>query len=256
MSLDGRILPAFFNNIDYISDEVYRNLVRMLINYVYIEVSPYNSASSPPPSDSNLPTTFELDAARLTSSGGISFVISLYLRSRSPEANDNLFTLIYDFVVLSYNRRKTVQPSNALSLAAKKEEEIAQFMLIFELLQRLEASHYFTQLFKTLPDGFVERVLKFIATECAPKSTATPSNTTGSGLSNSRPSSPGRSEMNSMQRLYEKIDKSYLQLVVGDLAKLVLHYNKVRLVVLIYKCVTNNTTVAGRVRCDCQRRSD
>ncbi len=226
MSLDGRVLPAFFNNIDYISDEVYRNLVRMLINYVYIEVSPFNAASSPPPSESNLPTIFELDAARLTSCGGISFVISLYLRSRSPEANDNLFTLIYDYIVLSYNRRKTVQPSNGLPLATKKEEEIAQFMLIFELLQRLEASQYFTQLFKTLPDGFVERVLKFIATECAPKSSL--SNTTGTGLNNSRPSSPGRSEMNSLQRLYEKIDKAYLQLVLGDLAKLVLHFNKVR----------------------------
>lgn len=228
MSLDGRILPAFFNNIDYISDEVYRNLVRMLVNYVYVEVSPSNTAASPAPTESNLPTTFELDAARLTSSGGISFVISLYLRSRSPEANDNLFTLIYDFIVLSYNRRKTVQASNALPLAAKKEDELAQFVLIFELLQRLDASQYFTQLFKTLPDGFVDRVLKFIATECAPKSSATPANTASSGQTNSRPSSPGRSEMNSMQRLFEKIDKAYLQLVLGDLAKLVLHYNKVR----------------------------
>jgi len=227
MSLDGRVLPAFFNHIDYLSDEVYRNLVRMLVNYVYSEVSLVSPGSvSPPPNDASVPTTLELDAARLSSCGGISFVISLYLRSRSPEANDNLFTLIYDYTVLSYNHRKAVQPSLGLSLAGKKEEEIAQFMLIFELLQRLEASQYFTQVFKTLPDGFVDRLFKFITTECASKPASTQP-TTGS-LTNSRPSSPGRSEIHNLHRLLDKIDKSYLQFVLGDLAKLVLHFNKVR----------------------------
>jgi len=299
--LDVRIVPAFFRYIDYISDEVFRNLVRILMNLLYVEcsrahVSFVSSSPQSPSSPSSLANTvgtttatstttplgttslekgtstlptpqhsppsslvgtsthssvssstnslhtnisqslkdapltsnvnitsphieYKLDVRKLNYACGIDFILQLYTRSRSTEANDNLFTLIFDYLVISHFRRKyikdrkekTIQRTLSDNEDTSQTEEIIQFQYIFELFKRLDAPQYFSQLFKYVPENFTERIMKFIVDKCAATAIGGQS-----GGSTNTPTTEG----NILQKLIEKIDRNLLEGVIKDFQRL------------------------------------
>lgn len=79
---------------------------------------------------------------------GIDFVIDHYIRTRSLEARENLFIVIFDYVVLSIQSARTTDLQNDHLLTA------------LELLKWFEAPRLFTLMFKCYPHSFMKKFLK------------------------------------------------------------------------------------------------
>jgi hypothetical protein len=157
-------------------------------------------------------------------------------RSRSSEANDNLFTIIFDYLVISYFHRKRAkhkkskekEEKSAQRLPSESDdsldiEESTQFQYIFELLKRLEAPQYFNQIFKFIPENFTERMMKFILETCTASANAVASATEKRITSQHIPSSEG----SQLHKLIEKIDRNLLETIINDFQKLAERHLKV-----------------------------
>ena len=132
VGLDPRVIAAFFKNLDYINDSVWRHLVRILVNRLYLE--PTNRSGkkalipnhefiaqilllgqSPSTITSNGPESASQPPTPLTPSPnkeGIRFIVDLYKRSRSMESKDNLFHVIFDYIHYCYRRMIRAPPSS------------------------------------------------------------------------------------------------------------------------------------------------
>ena len=132
-------IRALLNVVKYIgygvlTDDVYHHLVRMITNHLYGSYS-------------------KLDIDKIETMGGIEIVLELYTRTRSPEARDNLFMVIYDYVIwtMSQSRRLEVP------------EEQAD--LVLDILRTLDAPQFLVQAVKYVPEKFVERFVRYVYLE-------------------------------------------------------------------------------------------
>lgn len=203
MGLDVRVFVAFFHYIDYISDGVWRNLVRMLVNLLYMPDADQSGSKM----TMNASSSSNLDMNAF-SSGAISikFIIDLYLRSRSLEARSNLFVVIYDYLRECYIRRRHPHGTTSDSDSESDDEEshaLRQYKRSFELLVMLDATQFFPQLFKYVPDDFADSMLAFIHASC------------------SKESNP------KLHELMSKVDTTILRdLILSDFVRLARHYMK------------------------------
>eukprot|EP01122_Echinamoeba_exundans_P011362 TRINITY_DN4494_c0_g1_i1.p1 TRINITY_DN4494_c0_g1~~TRINITY_DN4494_c0_g1_i1.p1 ORF type:complete len:1100 (-),score=161.24 TRINITY_DN4494_c0_g1_i1:652-3951(-) len=203
LGLDVRIFVAIFQYVDFISDGVWRHLVRMLVNLLYMPDSAAGSMRTATPTASN--TSLDMSAF---SSGAISikFIIDLYVRSRSLEARSNLFVVIFDYLRECYLRRRN--PSSDSDSDDDEEENhiLRQYKRSFELLISLEAHQFFPQLFKFVPDDFSEKMMEFFHEKCSRDS----------------PTSTAK-----LHEIFSKIDSGILrELILEDFVRLAKHYSK------------------------------
>lgn len=93
---------------------------------------------------------FALNLDKLRQIGGISFIIDHYLHTRSLQAKQNLFCIIFDYILRSMEQRKKIRID-------KGQEDI-----LFEMLHRGDAALYLVQIFKFVPDRFLEHFTRFL----------------------------------------------------------------------------------------------
>lgn len=131
MDLDIRILAKFvkISMLESTDEDLHRKLILLLINSLY--------------DDPN-----KLNQKKLHRIGGVRFILDQYTFTHSLQARRNMFCVVFDTVVLSLSKRKEFS-----------EENVA---IVFELLRRIEAPWYLAQIFKFLPDKFVEVFVKFL----------------------------------------------------------------------------------------------
>lgn len=89
-----------------------------------------------------------LKIENLVKFGGIDKIISLYLSSHSIECKQNYFLVIIDYITYQ--------------LIQKKKITKIQAELIFDLLSYSDSSIYLTQIFKYLPENFIEKFSLFL----------------------------------------------------------------------------------------------
>jgi hypothetical protein len=199
IGIDYRTFVGFFQYIDYISDAVWRHLVRMLMNKLYMEGS--------------------IDMGAFTSGAlSIDFLVRLYKESRSLEARDNLFVAIYDYIGECYVRRLRAEyyDSDSETEGSSEEENTRvvrergithQLSLCLELLRTIDAPQYFVQVFKLPSFDFCYATLAFIRARAVNNSV--------------------------LQELWNSIDQSpsgiFQHIVLGDFYKLAMHCSQVRI---------------------------
>jgi len=115
------VIAAFFKNLDYINDSIWRHLVRILVNRLYLESGGVGSKKWMIPSHDFMSHILLLGQRNATaatpdspaskesivpssSKEGIRFIVELYKRSRSIEARDNLFCVLFDYIHYCYRR--------------------------------------------------------------------------------------------------------------------------------------------------------
>jgi len=129
-TIDPKFVHSFLLYMPNSGETVRRALIRMMLNFLY--------------------RRGRLDVALLDSSlGGISFVIHLYKRTQSCEARDNLFMVIFDFVVFTLNAG-----------GARISDEDAT--LVLEMLRAIEAPQHFPRIFRLLPVHFVKCIIEHV----------------------------------------------------------------------------------------------
>lgn len=143
----------------------------------------------------------ELNLDALESIGGIDTIIRIYIRDRSMRSLRNLFTVIFDYAVATYDevarerersgstgrgvdgfrshiRRRSTPVQSASSTSGSVNESFGtlsgrsakpnkpiddkQVAFIFELFIALKAPEAFTDLFRYVPDKFVEGFVKYV----------------------------------------------------------------------------------------------
>jgi hypothetical protein len=114
--LDVRVIAAFFKNLDYINDSIWRHLVRILVNRLYLDSNRSSKKAATMANHEFMAQVLLLGqkhgwgdgvAGSVISSNdkaGIRFIVELYKRSRSMEAQDNLFCVIFDYIHYCYRR--------------------------------------------------------------------------------------------------------------------------------------------------------
>ena len=131
--LNIRFIPAFIRNTKPSGDFTQRHLLRMASNLIYERQS-------------------GLLVDQLEKVGGIHWVLHQYLSARSAEAQDNLFAVIYDYVVSTLDSKK------------KTSHPISDAYL--EVLKRLNSSQLMQKIFKVAPPSrFVDAFINWIGTE-------------------------------------------------------------------------------------------
>jgi len=129
-SVDPRIIPAFINNIR-LGDDLKRKLLRMLTNILY-------------GSDNTL------DTKLLNQIGGIPLIVEYYVLTRSAEIRDNMFCIIFDYIIHNLNKKKQITT------------DPTQIAILFELMKRFLVPQYLPQVFQFLPNKFVETFVRFM----------------------------------------------------------------------------------------------
>jgi cell division septation protein DedD len=128
--IEPKFVMAFLYYLRNASEAVRRLLIRMMVNFLYI--------------------TGSLDVKMLECHmGGIALIVGLYKRVQSTESRDNLFMIIFDYVVGTVN-------ADEMRVCA---EEVA---LIFEMLRCIEAPQHFTRIFRLLPAHFIKFILEHV----------------------------------------------------------------------------------------------
>eukprot|EP01117_Protostelium_nocturnum_P007442 TRINITY_DN2662_c0_g1_i3.p1 TRINITY_DN2662_c0_g1~~TRINITY_DN2662_c0_g1_i3.p1 ORF type:complete len:925 (+),score=142.30 TRINITY_DN2662_c0_g1_i3:743-3517(+) len=146
-TLDVRIISTLMNKMGSRMDvESERLLVRMLANCFYgstrlFDPSILSIACS-------YSVTFELNP--------IDSIISRYVSARSMEERENLFVILYDFII------------HSISSSNKKHGEIIQrangdMTWLLEVLRILNAPHHFVDIFLVTPRNFGERIWNTLA---------------------------------------------------------------------------------------------
>ena len=92
--------------------------------------------------------------ATLKAACGIDFIILQYTKVRSEEARENLFTIIFDYILVTLEAAKQIE--------FVTENKTEQILALLDILRGIEAPHYFTSLFKYLPQNFSEKFLSFV----------------------------------------------------------------------------------------------
>jgi hypothetical protein len=214
IGIDYRTFVGFFKYIDYISDAVWRHLVRMLLNKLYMEGT--------------------IDMTAFTSNAlSIDFLVQLYKDSRSLEARDNLFVTIYDYIGECYVRRVRAEHDDSDSEAeASSDEELAtnnanttpagtssssraqreraittQLSLCLEMLRIIDAPQFFIQVFKVPSFDFCSATVAFIRHRATSNAV--------------------------LQDIWNTVDQSpsgiFQHIVLGDFYKLAVHCSQVRI---------------------------
>ncbi|KYQ89125.1 hypothetical protein DLAC_10365 [Tieghemostelium lacteum] len=187
LKLNPKIIAYMLLYVQDIGDNVKRILVRMLCNILYVKNSLATTSATVVATGGNMNSTtvmhslphqtqvhgipntlpsstlqynsalhqqeYILNEEELTNIGGIEFIIRLYTTIRSNEAKNNLFAIIFDYALLI-----------ALKIANIVETQLTmESPILLELFRRADAPHYFTQMFKCLPDNFVSCFFVFNA---------------------------------------------------------------------------------------------
>jgi len=125
LELDIRFFPVFLERVKNLTDTTIKNLVRMLVNLLY---------------KSN-----KLNLDDLEEIGGIHYIISLYTSSRSSEVKDNLFYVMYDFILGK--------------MPDVKQEDSS---LLLEVFKRLGLPQHLHEIFFFPCPEFVENFTRFL----------------------------------------------------------------------------------------------
>ncbi|EFA76942.1 hypothetical protein PPL_09694 [Heterostelium album PN500] len=142
-SLNSQIIAALLKYANDTSDQTKRMLIRMLCNFLYKDNNNNNNNSSSSSSVSNNNSSYMyLNEEELNNIGGIDFILRLYTTIRSNEAKNNLFVIIFDYVLQSALKSQTIADSQLTQDAP----------VLLELFKRADAPHYFVQLFKCIPE--------------------------------------------------------------------------------------------------------
>lgn len=206
IGLDIRVFVAFAQYIDYISDGVWRNLIRMLCNLLFVPESGATiSGTLSRGAGGSSAAASPLDmSVFLNGSISIKFIIDLYMRSRSLEARSNLFVVIYDYLRECYLRRRPASDSDSDDEEEEELHILSQYKRCFDLLVLFEANQFFSQLFTHVTDDFAESVANFLQSRCRDPSASI-----------------------KLQEAFAKVDYATLRdLVLGDFVRLAQFYNK------------------------------
>jgi hypothetical protein len=99
----------------------------------------------------NLYVNDEFDEEKIKKIGGIEPVIKHYLEIRSMKIKENLFIIIYDYVIRILRKKKKIK------LQQEKD--------LLNLLFSSDSHLYLDQIFKFLPENFIERFSRFLFVE-------------------------------------------------------------------------------------------
>ena len=91
------------------------------------------------------------DFEKIEKIGGISIIINFFLKTRSLTTKQNLFIVIYDYLINELKKKKKI----------KMNQEIELLNLIFSSDTQL----YIDQIFKFLPGNFIQKFSKFLSIE-------------------------------------------------------------------------------------------
>ncbi|KAF2073610.1 hypothetical protein CYY_005067 [Polysphondylium violaceum] len=142
--LNPQIITVFLLNIQDLSDYTKRVLVRMLVNFLYKDQI------------LNQQNNLFLNQDELNQIGGIDIILKLYTTIRSNEAKNNLFVIIFDYVL-----QTALKIQNIVDTQLTRESP-----LLLELFRRADAPQYFTQIFKCIPEkDFVSDFFLFFSNE-------------------------------------------------------------------------------------------
>ncbi|GAM21301.1 hypothetical protein SAMD00019534_044760 [Acytostelium subglobosum LB1] len=147
--LNSGIISCMLTYVQDISDQTKRMLVRMLCNFLYRDVNHSNQQNS---------ASMALNEEELNAVGGIDFVLRLYTSVRSNEAKNNLFVVVFDYVLQSALKCQIIADTQLVQEAP----------LLLELFKRADAPHYFVQLFKCIPEkDFVSDFFQFASSDAS-----------------------------------------------------------------------------------------
>ncbi|EGG20013.1 hypothetical protein DFA_07129 [Cavenderia fasciculata] len=148
LQLNSQIIGCFLKFIQDSSDQTKRMLVRMLCNFLYKESNTNSSSTS----------NMFLNEEELNKIGGIDFILNLYTSIRSNEAKNNLFVVIFDYVLQTALKSQTIVDTQLTQ----------ESPLLLELFKRADAPHYFVQIFKCIPEkDFVSDFFLFTSNDSA-----------------------------------------------------------------------------------------
>ncbi|EGC32522.1 hypothetical protein DICPUDRAFT_98853 [Dictyostelium purpureum] len=146
--LNSQMIASFLLYIQDLNDNVKRILVRMLTNFLY---------KDPICNQINYQNNYlNLNEEEVNNVGGINFILQLYTTVRSSESKNNLFVIIFDYVLLTALKTQTIEQSQIIN----------ESPLLLELFRKSDASHYFTQIFKCIPEhGFISKFFLYTSEE-------------------------------------------------------------------------------------------
>jgi hypothetical protein len=116
-----------------------RGFVRLLVNYLYRPAPPGAGAGAGTGAGTGA-GVHRLDDAVLEEVGGVVLVCELYAATRSIEARENLFCVLFDHVVFQLAQRKKASEPEAMET-------------MFQLFRRFEVGRVWPQLFKFVFDS-------------------------------------------------------------------------------------------------------
>uniref|UniRef100_A0A7S1PG19 Uncharacterized protein n=1 Tax=Percolomonas cosmopolitus TaxID=63605 RepID=A0A7S1PG19_9EUKA len=153
IQFDARIIKKFVELHAFVDENQHRHLLRILVNLLYF--SKLGCTTLPLPTEDALPLPAnppaELNLFLLHQIGGIEFILDQFLLSHAFEARNNLFVVIYDYVIYQVN--------SASNRRVFKKDHVESLFLI---LLRADAPQYLHQLFCYTPGEFASRFAKFI----------------------------------------------------------------------------------------------
>lgn len=147
---DARILKKYIECFEYSDENQYRQLIQILINMIYFSKASSFSQQILEHTEDN--PIAEMNFFILEQLGGIRYILNLYTNSHSIEVRNNLFVVIFDYVIHLVNQA---------SMRSSKREHVQS---LFQILVRANAPHYLWQIFKYTPIDFTSKFSKFIYT--------------------------------------------------------------------------------------------
>jgi len=144
--LNPQIITMFLVNIPDLSDYTKRILIRMLANFLYKDQILNHQQNN----------QLFLNEEELNQIGGIDIILKLYTSIRSNEAKNNLFVIIFDYVLQTALKTQSIVDTQLTH----------ESPLLLELFRRADAPQYFTQIFKCIPEkDFVSDFFLFLSSE-------------------------------------------------------------------------------------------
>eukprot|EP01114_Cavostelium_apophysatum_P019502 TRINITY_DN6307_c0_g1_i1.p1 TRINITY_DN6307_c0_g1~~TRINITY_DN6307_c0_g1_i1.p1 ORF type:complete len:1068 (+),score=320.30 TRINITY_DN6307_c0_g1_i1:58-3261(+) len=132
LELDPRFLTTFLKVLENLDDQTHRLLIRLLVNVLY-------------PSSK---LTLNVD---LVKAYGVDFIIDQYKKVRSWEARENLFAILFDYIAHDLTYTKKIEEGSGDALA-----------ILAECLRWFDMPQFLFQIFKLVPDKFVEKIVGFM----------------------------------------------------------------------------------------------
>lgn len=98
-------------------------------------------------------STDRLNTVALKHACGIDFIVEQYVKVRSEEARENLFTIIFDYLLVQLELNKLIE------FTEHRSEQISN---LYEVFKAVEAPHLLVSFFKYFPPNCSEKILSFL----------------------------------------------------------------------------------------------